>query len=232
VTAPGPAGLRPLPLETIGRLLIGYGVVGVVAATVGAVLLVIGLARVNGLADRVGGDFGGVTAVLDRTATVLDSAATTAHGFGSTVDSSTSALSTAATDLRAIVPRLRDLETQANAVSVLGSQPLAPLGGLFGQIAGQLSDLDARLDAVATSLTANRSTLDVNAASLTELATETRTLSTRLGGGALTAAIDDTRWLIVALLGVAAIGALVPAVGALAAGLWLRRWLRGEPTSP
>jgi hypothetical protein len=228
VTRPA-ATVGPLPLTTIGRLLLGYGAVGSIAAALGLVLLLVGLARVNALADRVGADFGGVTAVLDRTATVLDDATTTARGFGATVDESTAALTTAAADVRAIVPQLRDLEAQANAINVLGSQPLAPLAGLFGQIAGQLDDLDERLDSVATAMTANRSALESNATSLVELAMETRTLSARLGGGTLTAAVDDLRWLLVAVLGVASIGALVPAIGALIVGLWLRRWLSATP---
>ncbi len=230
VLSPGPLE-RPLPLRAISRLLIGYGAVGLVAAAIGIAFLIIGLVRVNALGSRVGGDFGGVATVLERTATVLDDAATTARGFGVTVDGSTAALSTSAEDIRAIVPRLRDLETQANAVNVLGSQPLAPLGGLFGQIAGQLDDLDERLDTVSTSLGTNRAALDTNAGSLADLATETRTLADRLGEDTLTAAIDDARWLLVALLVVGSVGAIVPAGGALAAGLWLRRrLLAGGPS--
>ena len=230
-TSGGPdrAPRRP-PLARIARVLIGYGAIGTAAAALGAVFVLIGLARVNGLADRAGGEFGGVTAVLARTATVLDDAAATSRGFGSTVQGSQTALTSAAGNVRAIVPRLRDLETQANAVNLLGSQPLAPLAGLFGQIASQLEGLDQQLDTVANSLLTNQAELQTNATSLEQLAAETRTLETQLGGGALTAAIDDTRWLLVAVLVVASIGALVPAVGALAAGLWLRRRLLERTT--
>jgi methyl-accepting chemotaxis protein len=231
--AGGPARLASLPRpERVSRFLIGYGIVGIAAAVIGLVLLVLALARVNGLADRIGGDFGAVTGVLDRTATVLETASSTAGGFGATVEGSASAVTTAADDVRAIVPRLRDLETQANSVNVLGSQPLSPLAGLFGQIATQLDDLDTRLDSVATALTSNQSGVQSISNALADLATQTRTLSERLGGGALTAAIDDARWLIVALLGVSTIGALVPAVGGLVAGLWLRQWLRGAAVAP
>lgn len=215
---------RPLPVATISRLLVAYGVVGLVAAAIGVAFLVIGIVRVNGLSERIDREVGGISTILERTAVVLDRASDTAAGFGSTVDQSTAALNGAATDLRGIVPRLRDLETQANAVSLLGAQPLAPLGGLFGQIATQLGDLDAQLDAVATGLATNRTALETNATSLADLATETRTLGKRVGAGALADAIDDARWLLVAMLGVASIGAIVPATGALAAGLWLRRW--------
>jgi hypothetical protein len=210
-------------IRRLSRVLIGYGIVGLVVAAIGVMALVVGLGRLNGLSDRLRDDVGGVSSALERTATVLDDAAAAARGFGTTVDSSTTALTTAASDLREIVPQLRSIESQANAINILGSQPLAPLAGLFGQIAGQLTDLDGQLDAVATNLGTNRGALDANAASLAALATETRTLGERLEGDALPAAVDDIRWLLIAMLAVGTLGAIVPAAGALAAGWWLWR---------
>jgi hypothetical protein len=218
-------------LRRLARLLLGYGVVGLSVAAIGVAALVIGLGRVNGLSDRLRDDVGGAASALERTATVLDDAATAARGFGTTIDSSTTALTTAAADLRAIVPQLRSIETQANAINILGSQPLAPLAGLFGQIAGQLTDLDVQLDGLAGNLGSNRSALDANATSLAALATETRTLADRLGGDALPGAVDDLRWLMVAMLAVGTLGAAVPAGGALALGWWLRRNV-GDPVPP
>jgi hypothetical protein len=210
-------------LRRLSALLLGYGIVGLTVAAIGLIALVVGLGRVNGLSDRLRDDVGGVSAALQRTAAVLDDAASSARGFGTTVDSSTTALSTAAGDLRAIVPQLREIETQANAINILGSQQLAPLAGLFGQIAGQLTDLDAQLDGVATNLGTNRAALDQNADSLAALATETRTLGGRLDGDALPSAVEDVRWLLVAMLAIGTLGAAVPAAGALAVGWWLRR---------
>lgn len=223
------AQLRPRSRQ-LARILIGYGIVALLVAALGLVALVVGLGRVNGLADRLRDDIGGASSTLERTAAVLDDAAAAARSFGTTVDSSTSALATAATDLRAVVPRLRDIETQANAISILGNQPLAPLAGLFGQIATQLSDLDGQLDGVAADLGGNRAALDANAGSLAALATQTRTLADRLGGDALPGALDDIRWLLVAMLGIGTLGAAVPGAGALAVGWWLRR-LDPPPTS-
>jgi hypothetical protein len=220
--------MRPM-LRRLARLLLGYGIAGLVVAAIGIVALVVALGRVNGLADRLRDDVGGVSATLERTATVLDNAAATAGGFGTTVDSSTSALQQAATDLRAVVPQLRDIETRANDINLLGSRPLEPIAGLFGQIAGQLGDLDVQLDGVATNLTANRAALTANATSLADLAAQTRTLSQRLGGDSLPAAVDDARWLLVAMLAIGTLGAVVPASGALLLGNWLRRWLGRSP---
>jgi len=220
--------MRPM-LRRLARLLLGYGIAGLVVAAIGVLAMVVALGRVNGLADRLRGDVGGVSATLERTATVLDNAAATAGGFGTTVDSSTTALNQAANDLRAIVPQLRDIETRANDINVLGSRPLEPIAGLFGQIAGQLGDLDTQLDGVASNLTANRAALTANATSLADLAAQTRTLSERLGGDALPAAVDDARWLILAMLLIGTLGAVVPASGALLVGSWLRRWLDRSP---
>jgi hypothetical protein len=222
------AATRPM-LRRLTRLLLGYGIAGLVVAAIGVIALVVALGRVNGLADRVRGDVCGVSATLERTATVLDNAAATAGGFGTTVDSSTTALNQAANDLRAIVPQLRDIESRANDINVLGSRPLEPIAGLFGQIAGQLGDLDTQLDGVASNLTANRAALTANATSLADLAAQTRTLSQRLGGDALPAAVDDARWLILAMLLIGTLGAVVPASGALLVGSWLRRWLDRSP---
>jgi hypothetical protein len=215
-------------LRRLTRILIGYGVVGLVVAAIGIATLFIGLGRVNGLADRLRDDVGGVAAAMERTAAVLDDAAATARGFGTTIDSSTSALSAAAGDLRQIVPQLRDIETRANAINILGSQPLAPIAGLFGQIAGQLSDLDTQLDGIAVNLGSNRTALDANAGSLAALATETRRLGERLGGDSLPGAVDDARWLLVAMLLIGSLGAAVPAFGALLAGVWLHRTYGAE----
>ena len=217
-------------LRILIRILVGYGIVGLVVAALGIAALFVGLGRVNGLADRLRDDVGGVARAMERTAIVLDDAATTARGFGTTIDSSTSALTTAAADLRAIVPQLRSIETQANAINILGSQPLAPIAGLFGQIASQLSSLDAQLDGIATNLGGNRAALDANATSLAALATETRSLGDRLDGDALPGAVEDIRLLLIAMLGIGTLGAAVPAVGALLAGIWLRRELR--PATP
>jgi phage-related protein len=158
-------------------------------------------------------------------ATVLDDASASATSFGTTIDSSSAALTTAAGDLRAIVPQLREIETQANAINILGSRPLAPLAGLFGNIAGQLGDLDGRLEAVSTGLVANRGALTANATSLAGLATEIRALRERVPIDLSGSTLADTRWLAIVLLLVVLAAVALPAVAALLLGWWLRREL-------
>jgi hypothetical protein len=218
-----PAIRQRLPL--LSRVLIGYGAIGLGVAALAIVVLLIGLGRVNALGDRLRDDVGGVSAVLETTADVLEGASGSADGIDRTISSSSTALSTAAADLRGIEPLLRDIETRANAINILGSQPLAPLAGQFGAIAGQLGDLDGQLDSIAANLQGNQAALSANAASLTTLARRTRDLATRLGGDELPSVLDDARWLLVAMLLIGSLGAAVPAAGALLLGLWLRREL-------
>jgi hypothetical protein len=217
---------RTTGLRRLARVLIGYGIVGMLVAGLSVIALVVGVARVNGVADRFGGDLGGISRTLDRTSTVLEKAATTAQGFGSTVDGTTAALGTVGGDIDSIVPRLQSIADQTSALSILGTQPLAAVGGLFRDIATQLSDVRTQLTTMSTRLATNRAALDANASSLSDLATETRTLSDRLGGDALVGAIDDLRVVLVIVLGIGALGAAVPAVGAFLLGLWILRETR------
>ena len=221
VSVADPAGRRRL--QRIAVALIGYGSVGIIVAIVALVALVMGLGRVNDLGSRLVDDIAGMSRTLERTATVLDDAGSTAHGFAATIDGTTSALGTIGGDLRDIVPRLQSLQQQTSAINILGTQPLQPIAGLFGQIASQLEDVQGQLDSVRAGLAGNQTGLAKNADSLANLASETRSLSLRLGGDALPGAVDDIRWLLVALLGIAALGAAMPAVAALVVGIWLRR---------
>jgi hypothetical protein len=222
------AGVDPIwqpRLSRLARWLVVYGVVGLVVAVVAIGALAAGLGRVATLSDALRGDANGISETLLQTADVIDRAATTSDDFGLTIDRTTAALGTVGSDIRDIVPRLQAIEAQANGITILGSTPLAPLAGLFGEIAGQLGDVQTQLDAVSASLATNRTSLSTTGASLTRLATQTRDLSTKLGGDSVPNALDDARWLFVAVLGVAALGAAMPAVGALALGVWLRREL-------
>ncbi|HEY7130780.1 MAG TPA: hypothetical protein VH440_00945 [Candidatus Limnocylindrales bacterium] len=223
VAAPGNARLG-----TLSRILIGYGVIGLIAAVIAAILLLFAFVRVTNLSNQLNSQVGGVSAVLDKTANALEDASTTAASFVTTVDSAQQTVTSAAADIRQIVPRLRDLEDRANEISILGQQPLSRLGSLFGEIATYLTDIATQMDQMAKSLVGNRSALEANAASLGELATEIRTLSDTLGSDQLASAISDIRWLILALLILAAVGAAVPAAGALIAGWWLRDWLTSQ----
>ncbi|HET7029099.1 MAG TPA: hypothetical protein VFI34_01205 [Candidatus Limnocylindrales bacterium] len=217
--------VRAPALRRLTRVLIGYGIVGLIVAALALVGLVVGVGRVNGFADRFGGDLDGIARTLERTSEVMDAAATSADSFGTTIQGTTSALATVGGDIDSIAPRLDSIAEQTAAINILGSNPLSSVSGLFRDIAAQLRDVRGQLATVATGLGANQTALAANATSLAGLATETRQLSARLNGSSLTGAIDDLRVLLVIVLGIGALGAAVPAVGALLAGLWLWREL-------
>jgi hypothetical protein len=226
------AGAASRPgLRRLLRGLTAYGIVGLCLSGVAVIALVIALGRLGSVSDSVGGGTGQLSAVLERMATVLDGASKSAVSFWSTIDSGSTALTTAAADLRAIVPQLREIERQANAINILGQQPLAPLAGLFGQIAGQLGDLDGQLDTLSANLSDNRAALTGNADALASLARETRALEARITPDVLSRTIQDARWFAIALLAVVIAGALLPAVGALTLARWLWLELRREAVS-
>ena len=227
----GAALSRPA-LRRLTRGLLAYGVVGLILSIAAAIAILLAVGRLSAVGATVGRGADQLGTVLARMTTVLDGAATSAASFGTTIDNGSSALTAAAVDIRAIVPQLRDIESQANAIDILGAKPLAPLAGLFGQIAGQLGDLDGRLDTVATNLSENRGALTTNAAALSALADETRTLADRLAPDTLTQVVDDARWFAIALLIVVLAGVAVPAAGALAFGWWLRRELLSGGQAP
>ena len=220
--------ITPGAWRRLSRLLVGFGVVGLLVALLALIGLAVGVARVNGFADRFGGDVGGIARTLDRTSEVIDRAADTASGFGSTIDGTTGALGIVGGDIDSIVPRLDSIADQTAAISILGANPLSSVSGLFRDIATQLRDVRGQLTAIGTSLSTNRAALAANATSLAELSTETKRLSEQMNGAAITSAIDDLRLLLVIVLGIGALGSAVPAVGALLVGLWLRRELRIE----
>jgi hypothetical protein len=215
-------------LQRLAVGLLAYGVAGLILAAIGLAVLIGAMGSVGRVGSGISTDVDQLGSILDRTATALDDASTTARGFSGTVERTGPAVRQAATAIRDIGPRLRDIETQANGIDILGSKPLASLAGLFGQIAGELDGLDLQLDGIATDLTANQAVLTTNAASLGAVAAEVRSLRGRLSADAIGAGIDSARSLLIAVLALFVAWAAVPAAGALALGVWLRRMLAGS----
>ena len=182
------------------------------------------------LTDQLTTDAGGASAVLDKTATALEDAGTTAASFATTLDSGSSALLGATDDMRQIVPRLRDLESAANAVTIIGAQPL---GRLRDPVRRDRDQPDGRHQPARPGLEEPRRKplLARGQRALAPGARGPRSgrSPTSSPGDQLGAAIDSIRWLILALLIVETIGAGVPAVGALVTGWWLRGWLARTP---
>jgi hypothetical protein len=209
-------------LARLATALIGYGVVGLVVAAIGVAALVSASGRIGSLGDRIVSEAVSLDTIIVATADVLDDAATTAKTFGPTLAQTTVAVRDAAASVKDIEPRLRELETQANAIDIFGNKPVAPLGQLFGQIATDVSGLDEKLGAVADELGTNETALNANADSLGALADLVRAYKGRLKPAAIDAGIEDARRLLLITLGLFIGWTAVPAAGSLIVGRWMR----------
>ena len=78
---------------------------------------------------------------------------------------------------------------------------------------------------VGVALAANSDALAANANSLASLGESTQAMSTRLGSGVVEDSLGDVQMVMVVILLVLTALSLVPALGALAFGVWLRREL-------
>ena len=217
-------------LWRLANALIVYGVIGLLAAAIGVAALVAASGRIGLLGERIVSEAVSLDTIIDQTAGVLDDAATTAESLGPTVERTSATVRSAAVALRDIEPRLRDLETQANAIEIFGQRPVAPLGQLFGQIAGDISGLDDQLDGIATEMGQNQSALTANARSLGALADLVRAYKGHLEPAAIDAGIDEARRLLLLTLALFIGWTAVPAVGSLIVGRWMRRLI--EPVRP
>jgi hypothetical protein len=219
----GTAGEWRHGLLRLANALLIYGAVGLLAAAIGFAGLIAASSRIGALGNRIVSEAVTLDGIIKQTASVLDDAAVTAGSFGPTMARTSTTVTGAAVAIRAIEPRLRDLETQANAIEIFGQRPVAPLGQLFGQIATDVSGLDEQLDGIATEMGKNQGALTANATSLGALADLVRAYAGRLKPEAIDAGIDDARRLLLMTLALFIGWTAVPAVGALIVGRWMRR---------
>ena len=92
-------------------------------------------------------------------------------------------------------------------------------------MSASLDGIDKQLALMSTALKANSDALATNADSLGTLAGSTQALATRLGSGTVEDSLGDVQLVIVVVLLVFTSLSLVPAIGALVFGVWLRREL-------
>jgi hypothetical protein len=151
--------------------------------------------------------------------------------FAVTLERTPPSVRQAAATIRNLRPNLQAIEQQLSSINILGARPLADAAQLFGEMAADMSGLDTRLDLIASDLESDRDVLLVNAESLEELADRTEAVAERVRGGIIQRGLGDLQAALVVTILVFVGWTAVPSVGALAFGLWLRRWLR-EVGSP
>ena len=86
----------------------------------------------------------------------------------------------AAEAVRAVQPRLADLEAQFRSINILGNQPLAGAADMVAGISAGITGLDVRLDQIGASLADNEDALAQNQRSLTALGVRVGALADRL----------------------------------------------------
>jgi hypothetical protein len=219
-------------LRRLSTALIAYGGVGLAVAAIGLVALVWASLRISALTDTVDREVGQLTTTLERTAKTLHDASDSADAFSFTLDRTPPSVRQSAATIRNLRPNLQAVETQLSSINILGSQPLADAARLFGQMASDLEGLDTRLDQIADDLDVDRDTLRQNATSLDDLGDRTSALSQRIRAGFVQSAFGDLGTVFVLTMLVFVGWTAVPAVGALALGVWLRRTLVPEEAGP
>jgi len=215
-----------IALVRLSRGLIAYGMVGLVVAVLGMGSLFHVGGQVATLGSRVGSEVDGLIATIEETSTVLDDAGSSALSFAVTLERTPPTIRQAAITVTNLQSNLRTVEAQLGSISVLGSQPLAGVAGLFGQMASDLSGLDTRLGLIADDMGDNRDALLNNATSLKALGVRLGSIADDLRDGSAQDRLADLQILLTLLAFVLVALAGLPAVGALAMGFWLQRELR------
>jgi hypothetical protein len=216
----------------LSRALIAYGIIGLLVTAVGFGALVWANDRVSRLRGETEATVARLASTTEVAAYVLRGASTTATSFSVTVDQSAQAVSAAAVTIIEVRSDLSALEAQLRSVSILGATPLSSPADAVGRIAASMVGLDGRLSAIADSGKGNRDALAGNSTALGELADSTQALAVRLGSGVGQDSFGEIQLVIAVTLLAFASWSFVPAAGALALGVWLRRELGLAPRHP
>ncbi len=219
-----PLGLRG-GLRRLGTGLIAYGLVGLVVALVGLGGLVWVNDRFTTIRDEVDATLVQRATTMRLAAVVLRDVSTTAQSFTVTLDQSSLAVASAAGTIAEVRSDLDALEGQLRSFSILGAAPLSEAADDIGRIRASVVGLDTRLSLIADSLRGDRTALATMAASLGQLADSSEDLASRLDSQAIGDSLGDIQRIMSVTLLVLALWLVVPALGALAVGTWLRRTL-------
>ena len=203
--------------------LIAYGIAGIIVSGIGLGATVWVNGRITSIRNEAEATAAQLTTTMEIAARVLRGASTTAQSFGGTSDQTAQAVSSASVTAGEVRSDLSALESQLRSVSFLGATPLSSSADAVGRIATSLDGLDAQLALVADSLTGNADALGGNAATLIVLADSTDALAARLGPSVGQSSFGDVQQVIAVTLLMFAAWSFVPAVGAFALGMWLRR---------
>jgi ABC-type transporter Mla subunit MlaD len=215
----------------LSRGLIAYGIVGLVVSAIGLGSMVWVNGRISDVRSEARATVARLATTTHLAAIVLRGASTTVGSFGGTADETARAVSSATGTITEVRADLSALEAQLRSVSIFGATPLSSSADAVARIAASMEGLTTQLPLIAGGLEGNRDALARNAAALTELADSTTALAARLGPSVGQDSLDDVQRVIAITLLMFAAWSFVPALGALALGIWLLRQLSPSPSA-
>jgi len=213
-------------LRRLSTGLIAYGVIGLIVATIGFGALVLVNDRFSSIRDEVDATLVQRATTMRLAARVLRDASTTAQSFSVTLDQSSLAVASAAGTIAEVRSDLESVEAQLRSVSILGATPLSAAADDVGGIAGSMVGLDTRFALIADTLHGDRTALAANATSIGQLGDGIDALAARLDSGLIGDPLGDIQRIMSFALLVLTGWLVLPALGALVLGVWLRRELR------
>ena len=216
-----PRDLRPA-FRRLGTGLLVYGAIGLALAILGLLALIYAGNRIGGLADRTTRQVETVIATLEDTSQVLIDAGATAGSFAVTLERTPPTIRQAASTIGNLQSQLRRVSSQLDVFTILGSNPLSGVSGLFGDLATDLEGLDTRLELIARDLEDNRDKLVTNSQSLNALGVRLQLVADDLREGVIEDSLADVQLIVTLLAFILVVWTAVPAVGALFLGRWLR----------
>lgn len=212
-------------MRWLSRGLIAYGLVGLVVAAIGFGATVWVNGRISSLRTDAEATVAQAASTMALSATVLRGASTTVQTFSESADAARQAASAAAVTITEAQTALSGLESQLRSVNIFGATPLASSADAVGRIAASMDGLGTQIPLVADNLAGNRDALAGNAATLSTLADSALALAADLGPSSGPDSLGDAQQVIAITLLMFAAWAFVPAVGAIALALLLRREL-------
>ena len=180
--------------------------------------------RLSSVGERVDRQVTTLVETLERTATALGDASTSASSFAVTIERTPPAVRQTAQAIADLRTDLRSVQDQMAGIVILGRAPLSGVSDAFGRMASNLDGLDTRLELIATDLESNRAALLRNADSLGAFGDQLAAISIELESGSVQDSLEDVRIAIVLVSVVLLAWMTLPALCAL----WLGRWLRAE----
>jgi hypothetical protein len=212
-----------LALPRLANGLIAYGVLGLVLAVIAALALVWAGGRFASLGGRLETQAATIADTLDKSATALHDASSSATSFAVTLERTPPIVRQVADALGEIEAGLQSISSQLAQIEILGRQPLAGTAQRVNSMASALDGLDTRLGLVAGDLEGNRDALLANSASLAALSDELTSAADQLRSESLSSALADIRAVLIVLGLILLTWIVLPSAGALGLGWWLRR---------